>query len=62
MKFFTKWAEVYTISNQEASSVADAMLTNFFCPFGVSLELHSDQSRIFESRLMQVVLERLSNG
>jgi len=61
MEFFAKWPEVYAISNQEASSVADAILTNF-CRFGVSLELYSDQIRNFESRLMQVVLEQLSNG
>jgi hypothetical protein len=34
-------------------------LTNFFCRFVVSRELHSDQGRNFESRFMQEVLERL---
>jgi transposase InsO family protein len=39
--------------------VADALVTNFFCRFGVPRGLHSDQGNNFESRLMQEVLERL---
>jgi hypothetical protein len=33
MDYFTKWPEVYSISNQEASTVADALVTNFLCRF-----------------------------
>jgi hypothetical protein len=44
MDYFTKWPEVYTIPNQKASTVADALVTNFFCHFGVPRELHTDQS------------------
>jgi hypothetical protein len=36
--------------------VADALVTHFFCRIGVSMELHSDQGRNFESWLMQEVL------
>jgi hypothetical protein len=39
--------------------VADALVTKFFCRFGVPRELHSDQGRNFESRLMLEILERL---
>jgi hypothetical protein len=39
--------------------VADALVTNFFYCFVVSKELHSDQGRNFDSRLMIKVLERL---
>ena len=56
MDYFTKWPEVYAITNQEASTLADALVTNFFCCFGVLLELQSDQGRNFESRLMQEIL------
>jgi len=56
--YFTKWPKVYAIPNQEASTVADALVTHF-CRFDVPIELHSDQCRDFESRLMQEVLERL---
>jgi hypothetical protein len=54
MDYFTKWPEVYTIHNQEASTV-----TNFFCRFGIPRELHSDRGSNFESRVLQVVLRRL---
>jgi hypothetical protein len=60
--YFTKWPEVYPIPNQEASTMADALVTNLFCRFGVPRELHSDQGRNFESRLMQEVLQRLGVG
>jgi len=59
MDYFTKWPEVYAIPNQEASTMADALVTHFFFLFGVPIELHSDQSRNFESWLMQEVLEWL---
>jgi hypothetical protein len=51
MDCFTKWPEAYAILNQEASTVVEALVTNF-CSFGVPRELHSDQDRNFESRLM----------
>jgi hypothetical protein len=59
MDYFTKWLEAYTISNQEASTVAEAPVTNFFCHFRVLRELHNDQGRNFESCLIQEVLQRL---
>jgi transposase InsO family protein len=59
MDNFTKWPDVYAIPNQEASTVAEALGTNFFCRFGIPRELHSDQGRNFESHLLQEVLQRL---
>jgi transposase InsO family protein len=59
MDYFTKWPEVYAIPNQEASTVAEALVTNFFCRFGIPRELHSDQVRNFESHLLQEILQRL---
>jgi hypothetical protein len=35
MDYFMKWPEVYAIPNQEASKVAETLITNFFCLFGV---------------------------
>jgi hypothetical protein len=52
MDYFTKWPEVYAIPNQESSTVADVLVNNF-CRFGVPMELHSDQGRNFESRLLR---------
>jgi transposase InsO family protein len=59
MDYFTKWPEVYAIPNQEASTVAEALVTNFFCRFGIPRELHSDQGRNFESHLLQEILQGL---
>jgi hypothetical protein len=47
MDYFTKWPKVYTIPNKEASTVAEALVTNLFCHFGVLQELHSDKGRNF---------------
>jgi hypothetical protein len=59
MDYFTYWPEVYAIPNQEASTVAEALVANFFCRFSISRELHKNQSRNFESHLLQEVLQRL---
>lgn len=55
----TRWPEAYSITNQAASSVADALVTIFFCRFGVPRELHRDQGQNFDSLLLQEVLHRL---
>jgi hypothetical protein len=60
MDYFTKWPEANALLNQEASTVAEALVTNFFCRFGIPWELHSDQSRNFESRLLHEILQRLA--
>jgi len=39
MDYFTKWPEVYAIPYQEVSTVANALVTNFFCRFSVPMEL-----------------------
>jgi transposase InsO family protein len=59
MDYFIKWPEAYAIPNQEASTVAEALVTNFFCGFGVPRKLRSDQGRNFNFRLIQEVLQRL---
>jgi hypothetical protein len=56
---FTKRPETYAIPNQEASTVAEALVTIFFCRFGVPRELSSDQGRNFDCRLIQGVLQSL---
>jgi hypothetical protein len=59
MDYFSEWLEVYPIPNQEALTVADALVTNFLCYFGIIQELHNDQGHNFESKLTQKVLECL---
>ncbi len=47
--YFTKWPEGYPLPNQEATTVAEALVREFVCRFGVPREIHSDQGRNFES-------------
>jgi hypothetical protein len=35
MEYFTKWLEAYAVSIQEASTVAETLVINFVCRFGV---------------------------
>jgi hypothetical protein len=48
----TTWPEPYAIPHHEASTISEALVTNFFCCFGIPRELHSDQGRNFESHLL----------
>ena len=50
---FTLWMEAFSIANQEAITVARALVDKFFCRFGLPEQLHSDQGRQFESDLLQ---------
>jgi hypothetical protein len=56
MEHVTKWQDAYAIPKQQASMVAEALDTTYFCRCRVHLELHSDQGRNCEFRLMQEVL------
>jgi hypothetical protein len=58
MDYFTTWPEAYAIPNQESSTVVEALVTNFFCRFGVPWELQSDQGRNCKSHMIQEVLQR----
>lgn len=53
--YFTKWPEAIPMPNQEATTIAEALVSNFFCRFGACMELHSDQGRNFESAVLAEV-------
>ena len=57
--YFTKWIECYSLPNQLAYTVADALVTKFFTRFGVPCFLYTDQGRDFESLLFQHVCNLL---
>lgn len=57
--YFTKWPEVVAIPNQEAQTVAAALVEQVICRHGVPYEVHTDQGRNFESRLLQEVINLL---
>jgi transposase InsO family protein len=59
MDYFTKWLEAYVIPDQEALTVADAVVTIIFSRFTIFWGLHSDQGHNFESRMLQEVLQCL---
>ena len=54
--YFTKWMEAFAIPNQEAVTVAEEEV---FCRFSIPEQLHSDQGRQFEGKLMQEVCKLL---
>ena len=57
--YFAKWTESYVIPNQEAATVAEKLVSEFVCRFGVPHALHSDQGTNFESKVMAEVCKLL---
>jgi hypothetical protein len=55
MDYFVRWPEVYTNSNQEASTAVSMLVTKFFCHFGAPGEHCSYQGLNFNSWLLQVL-------
>ncbi|GFX59294.1 hypothetical protein TNCV_4217101 [Trichonephila clavipes] len=53
MDYFTKWPEVYPIPDQEALTVAEAVVQHWISRYGVPLQLHSDQGRNFVSAVLK---------
>ncbi|XP_067667689.1 uncharacterized protein [Haliotis asinina] len=53
--YYTKWVEAYALPNQEAKTVARALVEQFICRFGVPQEIHTDQGRNFESELFSEI-------
>eukprot|EP00731_Ephydatia_muelleri_P032451 Em0023g958a len=56
---FTKWVEVYGISNQEALTVAVKLVDEMFCRFSPPEQIYSDQGRQFESELIKEICKLL---
>jgi len=57
--YFTKWPEAYALTDQEAWTVANALVDGLVSRFGVPSTLHSDQGRNFESRVFAQMCEWL---
>ena len=57
--YFTKWVEAYAIPNQEAVTVARKLVDQMFCRFSPPEQLHSDQGKQFESKLLKEVCNLL---
>ena len=50
--YFTKWVEAYGNANQEAYTITQILVDEFFCCFSPPRQLHSDQGRQFESQVI----------
>ena len=50
--YFTKWCEAIPLTEIDATTVADAILTNWICRWGAPCQLHSDRGSNFESSLI----------
>lgn len=59
MDYFTKWPEAYSLPDQEAETIVDALLDGMFSRFGVPDTIHTDQGRNFESRLFAAMCKQL---
>jgi predicted aspartyl protease len=57
--FFSKWVEPIAIENQEAVTVADALINEIISRFGVPAIIYSDRGAQFTSRLVQILCDRL---
>ena len=55
MDYFTKWPEAVPIPNQEAETIAMALVNHVFSRNGVPNEIHTDQGRNFEALVMNEV-------
>ena len=51
--YFTRFAEAYALPNIEATTVADKLLVEFICKYGVPIQIHTDQGSQFTSELFK---------
>ncbi|UYV70790.1 K02A2.6-like [Cordylochernes scorpioides] len=59
--YFTKWPEAFPLADQEAETVAETLISQFFSRFGVPMQIHTDQGRNFESRLFAQMCKLLGS-
>ena len=57
--YFTKWPEAFVLLDQQAVTVAEVLVNQFFTRFGIPMEMHSDQGRNSESETFQEVCRLL---
>ena len=57
--YFTKWCEAVPLSEVDATTVANAVLSHWICRWGAPSQLHSDRGANFESSLMLEICRAL---
>ena len=53
--YFTKWKEAFLLRDMEATSIARVLVNEFICRFGVPDNIHTNQGKNFESKLVKEV-------
>ena len=56
---FARYTEAYAIQNQEATTIADKLVNEFFFRYSPPQQLHSDQGRNFESEVIMEICKLL---
>uniref|UniRef100_A0A8C9Y874 Gypsy retrotransposon integrase-like protein 1 n=1 Tax=Sander lucioperca TaxID=283035 RepID=A0A8C9Y874_SANLU len=56
---FSKWVEAYPVPNEQATTVAEKIVSEWVCRYGAPQCLHSDQGTNFESAVFQEMCELL---
>ena len=51
--YFTKFVKAYPLIDQTAQTVADTLVTQWVCRYGMPLVIHNDQGRNYESILFK---------
>ena len=51
--------EAYAVPDQEATTIAQKLVDEFFCRFSVPSRLHSDQGKQFESKVISAICQLL---
>lgn len=57
--YFTRWPEAYAIPNQEARTIAQKLVDEWVCRYGVMQMLHTDKGKNFESRIFKEMTDIL---
>ena len=57
---FTKWIEIFPMKNQEASTIAQILVNQVFCVYGLPQQILTDRGQNFESELFKEICVHLS--
>ena len=58
--YFSQWMEAFPVPNQEATTVAEKLVEEVFLRFLIPQQLHSDQGRQFESKIITEICRLLN--
>ena len=57
--YFTKWCEAVPLKQQDAQSVASAIVNEWICRYGAPVIIHSDRGSAFENHLLNAICNLL---